>query len=68
MKKVQFSYLKYTGKNAFSRARLNDRKKNKLGQKMTFQGVRPPKKLIWEIIVALVCKLRGKSEKNRCTI
>ena len=27
MKKVQFSHLKYTGKNAFSRARLNDRKK-----------------------------------------
>ena len=24
MKKVQFSHLKYTGKNAFPRARLND--------------------------------------------
>ena len=27
IKKVQFSHLKYTGKNAFPRARLNDRKK-----------------------------------------
>ena len=28
MKKVQFSHLKYTGKNAFPRARLNEPKKN----------------------------------------
>ena len=27
MEKVQFSHLKYTGKNAFPRARLNDQKK-----------------------------------------
>ena len=63
MKKVQFPHLKYTGKNAFPRARLDDRKKffftvQLLRSKMTFQGVRLSKKLIWEIIVALLYILR----------
>ena len=37
MKKVQFSHLKYTGKNEFPRARLNGRKKNFFFYSSTFK-------------------------------
>ena len=51
MKKVQFSHLKYTGKNALPRARLNDRKKNffftvkLLRSKNDFSGGKAPEKI-----------------------
>ena len=55
MKNVQFSHLKYTGKNAFPRARLNDRKKNYfysffftvklLRSKNDFSGGKAPEKI-----------------------
>ena len=51
MKKVQFSHLKYTGKNAFPRARLNDGKKiifftvQLLRSKNDFSGGKAPEKI-----------------------
>ena len=51
VKKVQFSYLKYTGTNAFPLAQLNDRKKiffftvQLLKSKNDFSGGKAPEKI-----------------------